>query len=294
MRAVAEAERSKKRSSATRKVITIALVVAAVLVALFLWSTFTGDDTDGMESSSGDAAVDTADAGEGDESDSEPTPGTDDAGSAARDQRADAAADTNPEECPAGDGSDGPVSQFDAPPPLCIDPETMYAARFETSMGDFTMVLDPSLDLASVNNLVVLGRWGAFDDTLFHRVIADFVIQGGDVQLQRGTGGPGYMFTGGFPDDDWYRIGSVAMANSSSSPATNGSQFFVITGENGAALPPLYSPLGHVVDGMEVVMAIEGVETDAADAPIDDVVVRTVKITEATSAQIDAYTDARS
>ena len=77
-------------------------------------------------------------------------------------------------------------------------------------------------------------------------------------------------------------------------PATNGSQFFVITGPNGAGLPPLYSPLGHVVEGMDVVMEIEGVDTGPGDEPTIEVVVRSVTITEATQAQIDAYTDARS
>ena len=200
----------------------------------------------------------------------------------------------DPTSCPAEDGSDGPLNQFDAPPPLCIDVETLYAASFDTNMGSFTMLLDPSLDRISVNNFIVLGRWGAYDGTLFHRVISEFVIQGGDVQLQYGSGGPGYQFTGDFPPaDDWYRIGSVAMANRGN-PATNGSQFFVVTGENGAGLPPLYSPLGHVVEGMDVVMEIEAVATVAGDEPLDEVVVRSVTISEATGAQIDAYTDARS
>ena len=255
-RAVAQAERVKKRSTVARKVFRIVLIAAAVLVGLWLWSTFTGDDPD-------DSPDDTA-----------------------------AAAPENTD-CPAADGSDSTRNQFDGPHPLCIDIEAMYAATFETSMGDFTMVLDPVLDLDSVNNFVVLGRWGAFDGTLFHRIIAGFVIQGGDVQLQYGTGGPGYQFTGDFPEEDWYRIGSVAMANRGN-PATNGSQFFVITGPDGASLPPLYSPLGHVVNGMDVVLAIEGVETDPADAPVDEVVVHSMTISEATDAQINAYTDARS
>ena len=170
----------------------------------------------------------------------------------------------------------------------------MYAAAFDTNMGSFTMLLNPALDIDSVNNFVVLGRWGAFDGTLFHRIISDFVIQGGDVQLDFGRGGPGYQFTGAFPPaDDWYRIGSVAMANRGN-PATNGSQFFVITGPNGAGLPPLYSPLGHVVEGMDVVMEIEGVATGAGDVPVQDVVVKSVTVSEASQAQIDAYTDARS
>lgn len=299
MRAVAEAERAKKRSSTTRKVLRIVLAVAAVLIALWLWSVFTGDDSD----DSGDATVATdapataateAVTFETDEPSDDAPPATEAAAAPDVDDSPDEAAAPDPTACPAADGSDGPLNQLPAPPPVCIDNEVLYAAAFDTNMGPFTMVLDPSLDPVSVNNFIVLSRWGAYDGTLFHRVIADFVVQGGDVQLQYGTGGPGYQFTGDFPPaDDWYRIGSVAMANRGN-PATNGSQFFVITGPNGAGLPPLYSPLGHVVEGMDVVMEIEGVDTGPGDEPTSEVVVRSVTITEATQAQTDAYTDARS
>lgn len=299
MRAVAEAERAKKRSSTTRKVLRIVLAVAAVLIALWLWSVFTGDDSD----DSGDATVATdapptaateAATFETDEPSDDAPPATEAAAAPDVDDSPDEAAAPDPTACPAADGSDGRLNQLPAPPPVCIDNEVLYAAAFDTNMGPFTMVLDPSLDPVSVNNFIVLSRWGAYDGTLFHRVIADFVVQGGDVQLQYGTGGPGYQFTGDFPPaDDWYRIGSVAMANRGN-PATNGSQFFVITGPNGAGLPPLYSPLGHVVDGMDVVMEIEGVDTGPGDEPTSEVVVRSVTITEATQTQIDAYTDARS
>ena len=296
MRAVAEAERAKKRSSTTRKVLRVVIIAAAVLLAIFLWSYFSGDDSE----DGGDAAV-AAEAEatevtsfETDEPGDEAAPVTEAAAESEADSGSDEAAAPDPTSCPAEDGSDGPLNQFDAPPPLCIDPDTMYAAAFDTNMGSFTMLLNPALDIDSVNNFVVLGRWGAFDGTLFHRIISDFVIQGGDVQLDFGRGGPGYQFTGAFPPaDDWYRIGSVAMANRGN-PATNGSQFFVITGPNGAGLPPLYSPLGHVVEGMDVVMEIEGVATGAGDVPVQDVVVKSVTISEASQAQIDAYTDARS
>ncbi|MDE0133611.1 MAG: peptidylprolyl isomerase [Acidimicrobiaceae bacterium] len=306
MRAVAEAERAKKRSSTARKVLRAVIIVAAVLLAIFLWSYFSGDDSDGGDEAA-DAAVaaEAADAAvaaeatevtsfETDEPSDEAPPATEAAAEPEADSSPDDTAAPDPTACPAPDGSDGPLNQFDAPPPLCIDPDTMYVAAFETNMGSFTMLLDPALDIDSVNNFAVLARWGAFDGTLFHRIISDFVIQGGDVQLDFGRGGPGYQFTGAFPPaDDWYRIGSVAMANRGN-PATNGSQFFVITGPDGAGLPPLYSPLGHVVEGMDVVMEIEGVATGAGDVPVQDVAVKSVTISEASQAQIDAYTDARS
>ncbi len=295
MRAIAEAERAKKRSTTGRKVFRVVLVVAAVLIALWLWSTFSGDG----DESSDDAPVATDappvtvfETDEPSDTAAAPDPAeTSDAG-ADTTEAVPEATEADVPDCPAVDGSSGPRNQFDAPPLICIDAETLYAAEFETDMGNFTMVLDPTLDLDSVNNFVVLARWGAFDGTLFHRVISDFVIQGGDVQLDFGRGGPGYQFTGAFPPEDWYRIGSVAMANRGN-PATNGSQFFVITGPDGAGLPPLYSPLGHVIEGMDTVMEIDGVDTEAGDVPATEVVVKHVTVTEASLAQIDAYGDAR-
>ncbi len=315
MRAIAEAERAKKRSTTGRKVFRVVLAVAAVLIALWLWSTFSGGDDEG----GGDATeAPPVTAFETDEPSDEALPNTeteadDDPDDALPNTEAETDDDPDdapdPAACPAADGSDGPLNQFDERPPICIDPDTLYAAAFETNMGDFTMVLDPRLDLDSVNNFVVLSRWRAFEGTLFHRVISNFVIQGGDVELKFGTGGPGYRFTGGFPEEQWYRVGSVAMANSAN-PASNGSQFFVITGVDGASLPPNYSPLGHVVEGLDTVLEIDAAPTEtrqvpftdpatgeeilrpAQDVPVEDVVVHSVTITEATETEIAAYTDA--
>lgn len=296
MRAIAEAERVKKRSTTGRKVLRVVLIVAAVLIALWLWSTFSGGDDEGSDDAPVATEAPPVTVFETDEPSDEAPPATDAAAEPDAEAEADDApvetAAPDPTSCPAPDGSDGPRNQFDAPPPICIDADTMYAAAFDTNMGRFTMVLDPTLDLDSVNNFVVLARWGAFDGTLFHRIISDFVIQGGDVQIDFGRGGPGYQFTGAFPPEEWYRVGSVAMANRGN-PATNGSQFFVITGPDGAGLPPLYSPLGHVVEGMDVVMEIEGVETGAGDVPVQDVVVKGVTVTEASLEQVTAYGDAR-
>ncbi len=225
MRAVAEAERAKKRSTVGRKVLRIVLAVVAVLVGLWLWSTFSGGDDESDDvATDAEAAAPAVTTFET----NEPTGATSDEATDEAPDATDAVAATttaapaaDPASCPAEDGSDGPLNQFDAPPPLCIDVETLYAASFDTNMGAFTMVLDPSLDRLSVNNFVVLGRWGAYDGTLFHRIIANFVVQGGDVQLQYGRGGPGYQFTGDFPPaDDWYRIGSPAGGHPPRQPTT--------------------------------------------------------------------------
>ena len=153
-------------------------------------------------------------------------------------------------------------------------------------------MLDPALDPVSVNNFVFLARWGAYDGTLFHRVIKDFMIQGGDVQLQYGTGGPGYQFTGGFPGENWYRAGALAMANRGN-PASNGAQFFIITGPSGIGLPAVYSPMGQVIDGLNIVCSIEGVAIDERDAPLEEVIVHSVTITEASASQAGAYAEAQ-
>ncbi len=182
--------------------------------------------------------------------------------------------------CPPEDGSGPQVLQFDGPPPVCIDESVTYQARMVTSEGDIVIELDPALDPVSVNNFVVLARNNYYDGTTFHRVIEGFVIQGGDpVGDPPGTGGPGYDFTGGPGPEEGYELGALAMANRGD-PSSNGAQFFIITGPDGQALPPLYSPMGVVTDGLDIATAIQEVPTGERDEPLDDVVVEDVVITE--------------
>ena len=196
-------------------------------------------------------------------------------------------------ECPAADGSSARSTSFTAPPPLCIDAETIYAADFVTSEGDFTAILDPGLDLASVNNFIVLARHHAYDGTTFHRVINDFMIQGGDLENKFGRGGPGYRFTGAFPPDDApYQIGSLAMANTGN-PSSNGSQFFIVTGAAGVGLQSNYSLLGRVTDGIEVPVAVQTNPTEtrgsADDVPVTEVVVESITVREAVEEEVATY-----
>ncbi len=197
-------------------------------------------------------------------------------------------------ECPAEDGSSERRTTFENPPRNCIDVEAVYAAEFATSAGTFTALLDPQLDDRSVNNFVVLARYHAYDGTIFHRVIDGFVIQGGDLEDGYGTGGPGYRFTGAYPPEDAvYEVGSLAMANAGD-PTSNGSQFFIVTGAAGEALPLNYSLLGAVVDGIDVPLAIGSLATESrtiggrpvADVPTTDVVIETVTIRLATDDEI--------
>ena len=160
---------------------------------------------------------------------------------------------------------------------MCIDASKRYTATMDTSMGSLTIALDPSAAPLTVNNFVVLARYHYYDGVIFHRIISGFVCQGGD-PTGTGRGGPGYRFADELPKPGRYEIGSLAMANAG--PNTNGSQFFIISGPNGAGLPPQYSLFGKVVGGLDVVEAMQNVETDRNDRPLTDVTINSVTISE--------------
>jgi cyclophilin family peptidyl-prolyl cis-trans isomerase len=170
------------------------------------------------------------------------------------------AAITGDTPCPKGDGTSQRTTSFAKPPPMCISPARSYTADVTTTKGRFTIALDAKAAPNTVNNFVVLARYHFYDGIAFHRIIPGFVVQGGD-PLATGSGSPGYKIDDELPRAGSYRIGSVAMANSG--PNTNGSQFFVITGEAGVQLPPQYSLFGTVTEGMDVVRTIEAAGTPA-------------------------------
>ncbi len=180
-------------------------------------------------------------------------------------------------EAPAVDGSSPKRQKFDAEPPMVIDTAKRYTATMVTSKGTLVIALDALAAPRTVNNFVFLARYHYFDGIVFHRIIPGFVIQGGDPQ-GTGSGGPGYRFADELPPAGRYQIGSLAMANAG--PDTNGSQFFIISGPDGAALPPKYSLFGAVVSGGDVVKAIEAVGTRSG-TPTEDVVIESVTIAEA-------------
>ena len=177
-------------------------------------------------------------------------------------------------ECPPAAGASEPKKSFDGVPKDCLVEGATYTADVETDVGSFTIALDQKKAPKTVNSFVFLSRYGAYQDVPFHRVIPGFVVQGGDVAKGDGSGGPGYEFADELPEQGQYKIGSVAMANSG--PNTNGSQFFVITGDQGVALPPSYSLFGEVTSGMDVVKKIEA-DGDASGTP--KVVHKIVKVT---------------
>jgi cyclophilin family peptidyl-prolyl cis-trans isomerase len=138
-------------------------------------------------------------------------------------------------------------------PEAQTDADKLYRATITTDRGTITMDLDPQLAPSSVNNFVGLARQGYYDNLTFHRVVPDFVIQGGCPEGS-GRGGPGYKFEDE-PVKGEYTLGAVAMANAG--PNTNGSQFFVCIDDCTRKLSKDYNLFGHVVDGVEVAQAIE-------------------------------------
>ena len=184
--------------------------------------------------------------------------------------------------CPAADGSSARTITFEKAPPTCIDPAKTYTAEVTTDKGAYTIQLDPAAAPIAVNNFVTLARYHYFDNTICHRAIPGFAVQCGD-PTGTGTGGPGYTFADELPAANAYKVGSIAMANSG--PDTNGSQFFIITGDSGAALAPNYTLFGQVTDGLDTtVKALDalGNPDQAANGvpPLEQIVIQSVTISE--------------
>jgi cyclophilin family peptidyl-prolyl cis-trans isomerase len=178
---------------------------------------------------------------------------------------------------PTLDGSAARKQEFDSAPEMGIDTSKRYTATIDTSLGTVVVALDAINAPLTVNNFVFLAAQHYYDGVVFHRIINGFMCQGGD-PTGTGRGGPGYRFSDE-PVKQRYQIGSIAMANAG--PNTNGSQFFLISGPNGVGLPPQYNHFGQVVKGLDVVEAMQNVDTDRSDRPRTDVVINSVTITVA-------------
>lgn len=161
---------------------------------------------------------------------------------------------------------------------MCIDTTKRYSATMETSLGTMTIHLDAATAPKTVNNFVTLARYHYYEGVTFHRIIKGFMCQGGDPDGS-GRGGPGYKFEDELPQPGRYEIGSLAMANAG--PNTNGSQFFIVSGQSGVGLPPQYSLFGKVVAGLDVLNEMQQVKTDRNDRPLTDVVISAITISEA-------------
>jgi cyclophilin family peptidyl-prolyl cis-trans isomerase len=182
--------------------------------------------------------------------------------------------------CPPADGSVPRTTSFEKAPPLCVAVAKTYTAEIDTSKGLMIASLDVKNATKTVNNFVVLSRYKFYDGIAFHRIIPGFVLQGGD-PLQTGLGGPGYKIEDELPKAGSYKVGSLAMANSSQ-PNTNGSQFFIISGDTGTSLPPQYSLFGQVTQGLEVIKAIEdvGIPGTQDGKPSEVVTIKSITIKE--------------
>ena len=221
---------AEQRQSTRRRGLMIAAAIAAFLAFAIGFSVLTADD-DESETATDDTTETTA------------------------------APDADPLPCPDEEGSDERVVEFPAPPPDCLEEGVDYTATMVTDVGTIEIDLFEDEAPATVNNFVYLARYQYYDGIDFHRVIPDFVVQGGDPE-GTGAGGPGYQFEDELPEPEDYQAGSLAMANSG--PDTNGSQFFIVTSDAGAENlvqavggEAAYSLFGQVTEGMDVVAEIE-------------------------------------
>ncbi|MCH3977602.1 MAG: peptidylprolyl isomerase [Candidatus Methanomethylophilus sp.] len=152
-----------------------------------------------------------------------------------------------------------------------------------TNMGDIKIQMHEDMPITT-GNFVKLAKQGFYDGTIFHRVINDFMIQGGDPE-GTGMGGPGYTIEDEFGHGHSNQPGYVSMANTGR-PHTGGSQFFINTNDNGyldkenPSTPYAHPVFGKVVEGMEVVLKIQKVPTDMNDRPLRDVVIEKAEVIE--------------
>jgi cyclophilin family peptidyl-prolyl cis-trans isomerase len=252
----------------------IFLLVGAALAVLVSWLAFGRDK--GSSSSTETTAVATTEASPTEPTTAFPPPST-----------VAGAAVTGDTPCPAADGSSPRTIMFAKPPPMCIDATKTYMAKISTNKGDVTVALDAAKAPQTVNNFVVLALYHYYDNTVCHRIIESFVVQCGD---PTGTGSgpnPGYSIPDELPTTP-YAIGDLAMANTGSAN-TGGSQFFIISGDQGAALPLQYSYFGKVTEGLDTtVKALDAAHgpassaTDPGGSPTaEQVVINSVTVTEA-------------
>lgn len=244
-------QRKRTRKLATRAAIFIAVVVGVALII----SVSGGSDS----TSTSDTTVDTAATA--------PVEGR---------------AITGETPCPAVDGSESRASTFENAPSNCLDASKTYTAVVTTNKGEFSIVLDQTKAPLAANNFITLARYKYFDNTQCHRAILDFVVQCGD-PTATGSGGPGYSFADELPQAGEYKLGSIAMANSG--PNTNGSQFFIITGDQGVTLPPSYTLFGQVTSGLDTTVPALNAASNPDPAangvpPLETLTIVSVVITE--------------
>jgi peptidyl-prolyl cis-trans isomerase B (cyclophilin B) len=166
-----------------------------------------------------------------------------------------------------------------AQPYTALDPSKTYVATVTTSLGAFQITLDAKRAPNTGGSFKALADKRFYDGLTFHRIVPDFVIQGGD-PTGDGSGGPGYSVVETPPQDLSYTKGVVAMAKTQQeAPGTSGSQFFVVIGAQAQQLPPDYALLGKVTKGQAVADRIGKVKTDpSTGAPAKKVTIKTIRV----------------
>lgn len=269
-----EARKEAAKRERQQRLVRLASIVVAVLVVAGVMAFLTRDKDDAETSDStttaaSDDSTNSSDAGEGTPvALTGPGPG---------------ASIDGPTPCPATDGTQERTTGFTEAPPMCIDPSKKYTATITTSKG--VMVVDLLTDKApaTVNNFVVLSRYKFYDGAPFFRLITDFAAQTGDPSEAPSNAAQfGYTIPDELPAEGDYKVGSLAMANAG--PDTGGAQWFIVLGDQGAALPPNYTLFGQVTDGLDTVEAINAVgssQTDTNDgAPHEQIDITSIEITE--------------
>lgn len=278
---IEDLRKTEQRENVRRRGVMIGAAIVAFLAFAIGFSILTKDDDETQASTTDTTAVD--DGAEEDPTDPSSEDSTVEDPAVEDPAPEDTAPDADPLPCPPADGSAEQTQSFPAAPDMCIDTAKTYVATMVTDAGTIVIELADDAAPLTVNNFVYLARYKYFDGLTFHRVIPDFVLQGGDPQ-GTGAGGPGYQFADELPDPDDYQAGSLAMANSG--PDTNGSQFFIVTSESGAQTlvdavggAAAYSLFGQVIEGMDIVQAIEA-DGDPTGTPTTTHIIESVTITE--------------
>ena len=274
-----EARRDKTR----KRGLQIGIAVVAALVLLFVVAQLVGDDdaatTDTTAPVTTTAVTDTTVAPTTDPNAATTTEGPTTTAAPTTTEVKEFAYGTAP--CPADDGSTAKTDTFEGAPQLCIDPAASYTAEVVTNKGSFTITLDAATSPGNVNNFVTLARYHYYDATGCHRVLKDFVVQCG--RPGDNENAPGYDVPDELPAAGDYAEGVIAMANTGS-PDSGGGQWFIITGEQGASLPPSYSIIGTVTKGYDTtVQALENLADPLAQngvPPLAEIVIESVTITQ--------------
>src|SRR5437870_1834855 len=179
--------------------------------------------------------------------------------------------------CQMRSESSGAPKQWSSPPAMRVDANKTYNAKIQTSMGEINATLLVKEAPTTVNNFVFLSREGFYDGVKFHRIIKGFMVQTGD-PVGNGTGGPGYTFVDE-PVTSNYDRGVLAMANRG--PNTNGSQFFIVQGDDvGLRLPKNYTIFGKISQGLEILDQIASVPVGASPSGEMSVPQTDVRITK--------------